>query len=145
MFRQYTLHDLRGCAELFRAAFAAEPWNEEWSLRLAETRIAELTGTPNSAGWVSEQDGKMTALLIGRRLTYLTGAEFMIDEFCVSPEMQRTGIGSKMLHHIITELSAEGIVRIVLLTTKGFPSEKFYLKNGFQQEAGMIFMQKPLP
>ena len=144
MIRPYQPDDLRACAEVFRAAFAAEPWCEEWSLRLAEARIAELMGAPYSAGWVYEQDGVLLGMMAGRRLTYLTGKEYMIDEFCIAPQMQGRGIGSEMLAHVTQLLTAEGTVKIVLLTTKGFPSEQFYLKNGFQLCDDMIFMQLPL-
>jgi len=144
MIRPYQSDDLRACAEVFRAAFAAEPWREDWSLRLAETRIAELMVAPYSAGWVYEQDGVLLGMMAGRRLTYLTGKEYMIDEFCIAPQMQGRGIGSAMLSYVRELLTAEGAAKIVLLTTKGFPSEQFYLKNGFQLCDDMIFMQLPL-
>ncbi|MBQ8921294.1 MAG: GNAT family N-acetyltransferase [Oscillospiraceae bacterium] len=144
MIRPYQPDDLHACAEVFRAAFAAEPWHEDWSLRLAETRIAELMGAPYSAGRVYEQDGVLLGIMAGRRLSYLTGTEYMIDEFCIAPQMQGRGIGSAMLAHVKHVLSAEGAAKIVLLTTRGFPSERFYLKNGFQRCPEMIFMQLPL-
>ncbi len=33
---------------------------------------------------------------------------------------------------------------MALMTTKGYPSEKFYIKNGFEGNEGMIFMYRVL-
>lgn len=140
MIRHYQPDDLRGCAEVFRDAFAEEPWKENWSIQLAETRISELMNTPLSVGFVYEEDGAVIGIAAGRGVTYLHGREYVIDEFCVSPKAQGRGIGSEMLRHIMNEMRAKGFVSVVLQTTKGFPSERFYLKNGFVQSPDMITM-----
>ena len=144
MIRRYGSDDLKGCAEVFRAAFAAEPWNEIWPLPLAETRISELMDTPLSVGFVLEENGKICGFAAGRAVTYLYGREYVIDEFCIAPEMQGRGAGSAVLRQIAAEMRAEGCVSIVLQTTKGYPSEKFYLKNGFQHSENMITMWRSL-
>ena len=144
MIRRYGSDDLKGCAEVFRAAFAAEPWNEIWPLPLAETRISELMDTLLSVGFVLEENGKICGFAAGRAVTYLYGREYVIDEFCVLPERQGRGVGSAMLRQIAEEMRAAHCVSIVLQTTKGFPSEKFYLKNGFQYSDSMITMWRSL-
>ncbi|MCR4640024.1 GNAT family N-acetyltransferase [Ruminococcus sp.] len=144
MIRRYRPSDLKKAAEVFRAAFAAEPWNEDWTLELAETRINELMSAPQSIGYVSENNGAVQAILCGRKLTYLHGAEYVIDEFCVSPDIQRSGIGSAVLDHVSKELTGEGAAAMVLLTTRGYPSERFYIKNGFTASDTMIFMYRPI-
>ena len=45
MIRKYEPRDLQSCAAVFCSAFSEEPWNENWTQSLAETRISELTGT----------------------------------------------------------------------------------------------------
>ena len=144
MIRRYSPSDQKMAAEVFRAAFAAEPWNEEWTLELAETRIKELMSAPQSIGYVSEENGIIQAVLCGRKLTYLQGVEYVIDEFCVSPDMQRSGIGTAVLDHACKELTAEGVAAIALLTTRGYPSERFYIKNGFTGSDTMVFMYRPI-
>ena len=142
MIRRYRPSDLKMAAVVFRAAFAAEPWNEEWTYELAETRINELMSSPQSIGYVSEDNGVIQAVLCGRKLTYLSGIEYMIDEFCVSPDMQRSGIGSAVLDYACKELTAEGVMGMALLTTRGYPSERFYIKNGFESKDAMTFMYR---
>ncbi len=144
MVRRYAPRDLQGSAAVFCSAFAAEPWNENWTQSLAETRISELTGTPFSAGFVYEEQGRILAVAAGRVCTYLYGKEYVIDEFCVSAEVQGKGIGSQMIQQIVQEMRAAGCVGIVLQTTHGYPSERFYLKNGFQRNPDMITMYRML-
>ncbi|MBR3045811.1 MAG: GNAT family N-acetyltransferase [Oscillospiraceae bacterium] len=144
MVRRYDPRDLQGCGAVFCSAFAAEPWNENWTQQLAETRISELTGTPISAGFVYDEQGSILAVAAGRVCTYLYGKEYVIDEFCVSAEMQGKGIGSRLMQRIEQEMRAAGCVGIVLQTTRGYPSERFYLKNGFQRNPDMITMYRLL-
>ncbi len=144
MVRRYAPRDLQGSAAAFCSAFAAEPWSENWTQSLAETRISELTGTPFSAGFVYEEQGRILAVAAGRVCTYLYGKEYVIDEFCVSAEVQGKGIGSQMIQQIVQDMRAAGCVGIVLQTTHGYPSEHFYLKNGFQRNPDMITMYRLL-
>ena len=144
MVRRYALRDLQGSAAAFCSAFAAEPWNENWTQSLAETRISELTGTPFSAGFVYEEQGRILAVVAGRVCTYLYGKEYVIDEFCVSAEVQGKGIGSQMIQQIVQDMRAAGCVGIVLQTTHGYASDRFYLKNGFQRNPDMITMYRLL-
>ena len=144
MIRRYRPSDLKMAAEVFRAAFAAEPWNEEWTFELAETRIDELMSAPQSIGYVAEDNGVIQAVLCGRKLTYLHGVEYVIDEFCVSPTVQRSGIGSAILEYARKELTADGVIAMALLTTRGYPSERFYIKNGFESKDAMTFMYRTI-
>lgn len=140
MIRRYETRDLPECADVFCSAFSAEPWHESWTKSLAETRISELTGTPFSRSFVYEENGRILAVAAGRICTYLYGREYVIDEFCVSADIQGKGIGTAMMRQIISDMKAEGCVSIVLQTTHGYPSERFYLKNGFQRNPDMITM-----
>ena len=144
MIRRYVPDDLEGAAEVFCSAFAGEPWNEKWDKQLAEKRISELMSAPQSVGYVCDDGGIIRSVLCGRKLTYLHGTEYVIDEFCVAPDMQHRGTGSAVLEYARKELAGENIVAMALLTNRGFPSEKFYVKNGFEGNASMIFMYRSL-
>lgn len=144
MIRRYRADDLNAAAAVFTAAFAASPWNEEWSVEISRTRIKELMSSPQSIGYVYEDSSGIKAILCGRRLTYLHGPEYVIDEFCVSPELHRSGIGTAVLGYATDELKKEGVVAMALMTVKGYPSEKFYIKNGFEGNEEMIFMYRVL-
>ncbi|MCR5307029.1 MAG: GNAT family N-acetyltransferase [Oscillospiraceae bacterium] len=140
MIRPYEEKDLPACAAVYCSAFSAPPWNERWTAELAQTRVRELMCTPVSYGYVCEENGQILGFAAGRLMTYLCGREYVIDEFCVSYEAQGRGIGSALMQHITAEMKSRCCAGIVLNTTKGYPSEAFYLKNGFQQRADMITM-----
>ena len=144
MIRRYKAEDLEEAAAVFMTAFAAPPWNEKWNIDICRARISELMSAPQSIGYVYEDNEGIKAVLCGRKLTYLHGPEYVIDEFCVSPELHRSGIGTAVLGYAANELINEDVVAIALMTAKGYPSEKFYIKNGFEGNEGMIFMYRVL-
>ncbi len=144
MIRAYQNGDLSACAALFCAAFAAEPWNEQWTLQIAEQRIAELMCSPLSVGYVSEEDGVLTGMLIGSHVTYLYGRELLIHELCVLPDRQRSGVGSALLGFVTERLRQEGYAGIFLNTAHGYPSERFYLKNGFERQQRTVALYRSL-
>ena len=140
MIRRYKNSDLDKAAIVLTQAFAEEPWNEKWNIELARTRIEELMSGLMSISFIFEEDDNILGVMIGRRTTYLYGTEYFIDEFYIAPAAQRKGIGTKMIRYAREELSREGFVDIVLNTEKGFPSEQFYIRNGFVQKESLIFM-----
>ena len=140
MIRRYKNTDVDKIAIALTQTYREEPWNEAWSVELARIRMEELMSGPMSIGFVFEEDNEILGVMVGRRNTYLNGPEYFVDEFFVVPSSQKKGIGSKLISHAREELSKEGFVDIVLNTEKGYPSERFYKKNGFVQKDSLIFM-----
>ena len=68
--------------------------------------------------------------------------EYYIDQFCVKADYQRHGIGGRFLELIEKNIHANGMNAIILNTEKGFPSEKFYLKNGFCSFEELVILAK---
>lgn len=50
--------------------------------------------------------------------------------------------GSRFLELIESDIKKLDINKIVLTTSKGFPSEKFYIKNGFKTSLNAILLAK---
>ena len=73
---------------------------------------------------------------------WINGEEYYIDQFCVKPDLQRKGVGSRFLKLIEGEIRAEQMNAIILNTERGFPAEKFYLKNGFKSADGLVTLIK---
>lgn len=144
MIRIYEPADLHACALLYKAAFAGKPWNEDWPPEIAEQRVADLMCTPVSEGYLCEENGVLCGMLLGHRMTYLYGTELLIHELCVSPRCQRQGIGTKLLAHVCDILQKDGCAGIFLNTRRGYPSEKFYLQNGFTHQADTVSLYKAL-
>ena len=144
MIRKIQPADYAACAVLYAAAFAEKPWKEQWSQEQALLRVKELMNTPVSVGYLSEEDGRISGMLIGHAFSYLFGRELFIHELCVSPDFQRQGVGSRLLAHVCGQLKAEGFVGMCLNTRCGYPSEQFYLHNGFRQDERNINLYRVL-
>ena len=133
IFRPMTAADFPACALELIAAFAAEPWCETWTHQQAFERIDEIMSARVSRGYVCMDGDRCVSMLCGRIMTYQDKKLFYIDEFSVHPDLQRQGIGSRMLAFLRSELQKEPtlISHISLITERGFPSVMFYEKNGF--------------
>ena len=121
-------------------AFKEEPWNENWTFEQAYTRIEEIMSARVSRGYVVACGDEIVAMACGRIMTYLDFKELWVDELSVHPGYQGNGLGGKMLEYIRQQLKEEGIRNMVLTTERGYPSVKFYEKNGFKQEDRIVFM-----
>lgn len=144
MVRRYIPTDLEEAAEAFCAAFSSAPWKEKWTIELAAARISELTSGPQSVGYVYVEDGKVKGILAGRVLTYIFGVEYVVDDLCIAPDIQHKNCGTELLRFAEKDLAKEGVAAMALLTTTGYPSHKFYLKNGFAENRDVVFMFRPL-
>ncbi len=119
-------------AELYKAAFAGDPWNDDWSDReqLLEY-IKEISGSCNALNYGYFIDGELVAISAGMTRHWWEGTNYNIEELCVSPKLQGKGIGSKFMKLIEDEIRAKGYHGIFLQTDLDKPSYKFYKKNGF--------------
>ena len=93
-------------------------------------------------GYVLKGQTGIAALCIGTKKPWIQGTEYYIDQFCVKPDRQGREIGSRFLKLIEREIQAEGMNAIILNTERGFPSESFYLKNGFRLVEGLVTLIK---
>lgn len=89
--------DLHGLARLFVEVFGAPPWNEQWTVAAAQTRLTEIVQTPGSFGLVARSEGADIAFVLGCTETYNDGKGFFVKEMCVAPSRQRLGVGTALL------------------------------------------------
>jgi aminoglycoside 6'-N-acetyltransferase I len=131
------------CVDLFINTFSKEPWNDEY-----ESRNQVVTFFENHmrntyfCGYVGLLNDKIVALSVGMQKPWIKGMEYYIDEFCVSYELQGKGIGSSFLVEIEKDINQAGMNAIILNTEKDFPSEKFYVRNGFEVLSKLIVLAK---
>lgn len=138
--RIMTATDFSACGKTLMTAFKEEPWNENWTFENANTRIDELMASRMSRGYVICDGDTIVSMCIGRIMTYLNSKELFIDEFSVHPEYQGQGLGGMLLEFAKGELQKEGVYGMVLNTEKGYPSVKFYEKNGFKIAESILMM-----
>ncbi len=119
-------------AELYKTTFSGEPWNDDWSdADQLRAYIKDLACSENSLCYGLLEDGKLAAVSIGNIRHWWEGTNYNIDEFCVSPEFQGKGIGSRFMKMIEEEAARRGVRGIFLQTDSDKPSYTFYKKNGF--------------
>ncbi len=118
------------CARLLVSAFNAEPWNDAWTLETARQELAWTMGVPGFAGLVS-LDGQVLAFATGWREPDDRREVYYLKTFCVSPNAQGTGVGSRLLARLEEYLDECGVNTIYLVTHRSTPAEGFYRKNGY--------------
>ncbi len=143
--RPFRSADLERCVVLFITIFSEAPWHDHWpSFARARAFLADIVGMPSFRGFVAEDNGQLVGLCFGHKRRWWQGDEYFIDEFGVLPARQREGIGSQLLGYVRDLLRQEGVRYISLLTERGIPAERFYLKEGFQKSKDVICMYQYL-
>lgn len=131
------------CVDLFIDTFTREPWLDVYDSRQQVVDFFQNHLRNNYfIGYVGVMDGKIVAISIGIKKPWIQGMEYYIDEFCVSHTMQGQGIGSIFLSEIEKEIKKLGMNGMILNTEIGFPSHRFYEKNGFKVIEDMIILAK---
>ena len=131
-FIQLDESHLSEAAQLYKEAFAGEPWNDDWSDQKQLTEyIKEVSGHYNALNYGLLIDGKLVAISLGQIRHWWEGANYNIEEYCVSKDLRGRGIGSKFMAMIEADVKKRGVAGIFLQTDIDKPSFRFYTKNGF--------------
>ena len=131
------------CVDLFIDVFTREPWNDVYDSREQVVQFFENHIANNYfVGYIMKNADEVIATSLGSKKPWIKGMEYYIDQFCVKADYQRHGIGGRFLELIEKNIHANGMNAIILNTEKGFPSEKFYLKNGFCSFEELVILAK---
>ena len=135
--------DAAALSRFFTDVFTHEPWNDDWSdENQLCSYIEDLTGQPNSLTLGFFEAGGMVGLSMGRIKHWFRGTEYCIDEFCIARDRQGQGLGTAFLREMEQYLLSRGIVQIFLQTDRDVPACRFYLKNGFIEQPGIVSFAK---
>ncbi len=121
-------------AELYKNAFRGEPWNDDWSdpVQLNEY-VKEISGGYNALNYGLISNGRLIAMSLGMIRHWWEGTNYNIEEFCVAPDLQGKGTGSRFMKMIENDIRQKGLAGIFLQTDNDKPSYRFYMKNGFKE------------
>lgn len=137
--------DLSAIADLYRKAFMGEPWNDDWSDRSQlEEYIKDVSGNFQGLNYGLLIDGKLEAVSLGTVRHWWEGTNYNIEEFCVDPDFQGRGTGTRFMGMIEDEIHRLGFAGIFLQTDKDKPSYRFYLKNGYKELDMHVSMYKSI-
>ena len=131
------------CAELMVVAFNAEPWNDNYTHDTARKQLAWHLRVPGFLGLVSVNGG-IVAFAVGYREPMDEGDVYHLSIFCVRPDTQRSGVGTRLLRTLEERLVEAGVKTVYLGTRRGTPAEAFYAKHGYGASAEDIEMSRDL-
>ncbi|MCR5002274.1 MAG: GNAT family N-acetyltransferase [Lachnospiraceae bacterium] len=119
--------------QLYKSAFYGEPWNDDWSDEEQLTEyVKEKSGGYHAINYGLIIDGRLAAISLGQITHWWEGTNYVLDELCVSPDRQGTGIGSHFMDLIEEDLKKRNVKGIFLQTDSDKPAYRFYQKNGFK-------------
>jgi len=129
-FAVVTAKDVEAFAELYALVFNAPPWHEGWSVPVAAERLLGLAAAPRFEALGAYQAGKGVGLVLGSGERSIKGWVLHIREMFVAPDLQRSGIGRKLLAEFERSL-AGSYTGVYLQTGSQVPAHKFYASCGY--------------
>lgn len=137
-------NDLVECSQLYVETFRHEPWNESWGVDDALKRLSNFLASPYSIGLKTLYKGEIQGFLVGDIEQWRSYQNFNLKEMCVAKEIQRSGIGRKMVLALQDELIKQNISRIYLITQREAIPEIFYKSLGFETNGKLVIMGKSI-
>lgn len=138
--RNALIDDLDAVTTVFVACFNAPPWNDGWSFAAARDRLEAILDAHHFRGALAITDGVVIGLLLGQKERWVDAFHFNLQEMCVLPDHQRSGVGRALLRHVTEELRREGTEKIYLLTSPESGAAAFYSAHGYYTSRGRIVM-----
>ncbi|MBE9054015.1 GNAT family N-acetyltransferase [Nostocales cyanobacterium LEGE 11386] len=135
---------LKECADLFVSVFSNPPWNENWEIESAFSRLEAFYNIPMSHSIVAFLEDQIIGFAMGYIEIWHQGKSFYLKEICVEPTKHRSGIGTKIMDVLSQNLVNIGVNKIYLLTARDSPASVFYSKCGFCNNSQIIMMSKTL-
>lgn len=108
-YRCVTEKDIQGLALAMMAAYAQEPWNENWTAERAVRRIRAIFSNYEGMGMAAVEDGKIIGGALGYIDPYAEEDFFFVSELFVMPEYQKKGYGKGLLLALEKELADAGV------------------------------------
>lgn len=143
--REIGMAETEDIKRVINEAFSAPPWNDDWSDDANFTLyIKDIIGGSSSLSFGLFEKERMIGLCLGRIKHWFNGAEYVIDDICVCPDVQGQGIGSCWLAMVEDALREHGVARVGLLTRRDAPAFGFYRKNGYDEALADVWMKKEL-
>ena len=139
--RRVTGLDITTCAEIFATVFSAPPYDEEWTVEAADTRLRALCRHDPDHCFVAEISGRVVAFAFAETddLTFA-----FLHEVAVAPEWQGSGIGTRLMEFLCDCLRGEGISALEITVDTRAQAYAFYHKLGFREPQEYVLMVKRL-
>ncbi len=145
MLKEFDIKYIPKSAEIFRDIFTNRPWNYEWmSDEKVHEYFTDLINTPKAKAYAFFINDTLCGACFGRVNSCSPVPVYEINEIFVLRDLQKKGVGSKMLKAIEQDLKQKGIVAISLYTMRDIPAYKYYIKNGYEEASSAVSFSKVL-
>ena len=141
LIRLASEEDLAACGAIYADAFKGPPYDEEWAPTKASDMLSELLKKDSESCWCAEEDGQILGFAF---CTTFGGFRVLIQEFAVHPRLQKKGIGTKLMKHILAEFQVRGIMSAELVVNKHAHAFDFYRRFGFSTPRNYTLMIRTL-
>ena len=137
--------DLDRCAELFAVAFAAKPYNDEWTHRDAYEKLHKLWRIEPNYAFCAEDESDVVGAIFARVSSWWVGDCVVIEEIFVHPRRQRQGIGAALFEAVETHAKQQGVIGMWLIANQNAPAMEFYKRHGLTEGPDVSVMVKQFP
>ena len=138
--RPITIEHIKRYGDIYAKAFSGEPWNDPWKPEDAVIHVRELLESKQAYGLEYVLDGKVVGFILGTSMLFHYGRTFEINDLAVDPEYQRRGIAKELLEKCLSDIKAQGMAGVHLITAAEGVLPEFYTKYGFKKETEVILM-----
>ena len=133
--------DLAACGVIYADAFTGPPYDEDWAPTKASAMLAELLKKDPESCWCVEEGGEVCGFAF---CTSFGKFRALIQEFAVHPKVQKKGIGTALMKHILAEFQVRGIMSAELVVNKHAPAFDLYKRFGFHVPRNYTLMIRTL-
>lgn len=139
--RIYKNEDLQEISTLFLKVFNSEPWNDVWkSIEQVKENLSDIINSPKFVGFVAIKNNQIVGFVLGNIKVWSTGNHYYLSEMCIDNEIQRSGVGTKLINCLKEYLKTVEVSELTLLTSKDMFSYDFYKKNNFKEVEDLRFL-----
>jgi ribosomal protein S18 acetylase RimI-like enzyme len=141
--RPYSEDDLTRVIEIYKAAFAEPPWNEEWSDEQVMRGLESGLSQSNSIALVAQDFSNVLGMIWGydvslEKFPFLVGMfdgrMSYVAELAVDPRARRRGVGALLGNGYVEEMRCQGASVVVLRTDERNPAAMgLYKRLGFSE------------
>jgi ribosomal protein S18 acetylase RimI-like enzyme len=131
------------CAEIYYRLFTSPEWGHDWlTIENVVRYLQDIQNTPNFVGYVFFRNDKLVGCCLGYIDDYFATKTYNIKEIFVEPQLQKAGIGSRMLKAVELDLKGQDVSAVSLFTSKQIPAYKFYTKNEYVEGENTVHFVK---
>lgn len=144
MIREMKKTDIPECAKILCEVYNNEMWQCRWTMETGTAYLEDYFAADKFVGFVLKENGTITGAMFAHEKIWWNNSELYIDEMFVTPRMQRSGLGSRLISAAEEYVKEHQLAGLTLCTNKYAPAPNFYRKNGFLDNEVLLFMYKEL-